>query len=86
MFSRLDNYILKAFIPTFFMCLLIISGIYIVADLLQKLGEFVDMGSDALSTGMRYYMYLFPVIVFQFFSCNYFNCSRYCSGKIIQES
>ncbi|MBW7898367.1 Lipopolysaccharide export system permease protein LptG [Candidatus Brocadiaceae bacterium B188] len=67
MFSRLDNYILKAFIPTFFMCLLIISGIYIVADLLQKLGEFVDMGSDALSTGMRYYMYLFPVIVFQFF-------------------
>ena len=38
MFSRLDNYILKAFIPTFFMCLLIISGIYIVVDLLQKLG------------------------------------------------
>lgn len=36
MFSRLDNYILKAFIPTFFMCLLIISGIYIVADLKHK--------------------------------------------------
>lgn len=67
MFSRLDNYILKAFIPTFFMCLLIISGIYIVVDLLQKLGEFVEMGGDALATGTRYYMYLFPVIVFQFF-------------------
>ncbi len=67
MFSRLDNYIIKAFIPTFFMCLLIISGIYIIADLLQKLGEFVDMGGDAFGTGMRYYLYLFPVIVFQFF-------------------
>lgn len=67
MFSRLDNYIIKAFIPTFFICLLIISGIYIIADLLQKLGEFMDMGGDAFGTGMRYYMYLFPVLVFQFF-------------------
>jgi LPS export ABC transporter permease LptG len=67
MFSRLDNYILKAFIPTFFMCLLIISGIYIIVDLLQKLGEFVDMGGEAFGTGVRYYAYLFPVIIFQFF-------------------
>ncbi|MFN3530952.1 MAG: LptF/LptG family permease [Candidatus Brocadia sp.] len=67
MFSRLDNYILKAFIPTFFMCLLIISGIYIIVDLLQKLGEFVEMGGEAFGTGIRYYTYLFPVIIFQFF-------------------
>ncbi|MDQ1273422.1 MAG: lipopolysaccharide export system permease protein [Planctomycetota bacterium] len=67
MFSRLDNYIVKAFIPTFFMCLLSICGIYIIVDLLQKLGEFVDMGGDALNTGLRYYTYLFPVIIFQFF-------------------
>jgi LPS export ABC transporter permease LptG len=67
MFSRLDNYILRAFIPTFFMCLLIISGIYIIVDILQKLGEFVEMGEEAFSTGIRYYAYLFPVIIFQFF-------------------
>lgn len=67
MFSRLDNYILKAFVPTFFMCLIIICGIYIIVDLLQKLGEFVDMGGEAFVTGIRYYTYLFPVIVFQFF-------------------
>lgn len=67
MFSRLDNYLLRTFIPTFFLCLIIISGIYIVVDLLQKLGEFVDMGEDAFSTGLRYYTYLFPVIIFQFF-------------------
>ena len=67
MFSRLDNYILKAFIPTFFMCLLIISGIYIIVDLLQKLGEFVDMVGEAFGTGIRYYAYLLPVIIFQFF-------------------
>jgi lipopolysaccharide export system permease protein len=67
MFSRLDRYILRAFVPTFFLCLLIISGIYIIVDLLQKLGEFVEMGGDALSTGLRYYAYLFPVVIFQFF-------------------
>jgi len=67
MFSRLDRYILNAFIPTFFMCLVIISGIYIIIDLLQKLGEFVDMGGDAFGTGLRYYTFLLPVITFQFF-------------------
>lgn len=51
----------------FFMCLVIISGIYIIVDLLQKLGEFMEMGGDAFGTGIRYYTYLFPVIVFQFF-------------------
>ncbi|MEP9410937.1 MAG: YjgP/YjgQ family permease [Candidatus Brocadia sp.] len=49
------------------MCLVIISGIYIIVDLLQKLGEFMEMGGDAFGTGIRYYTYLFPVIVFQFF-------------------
>lgn len=67
MFSRLDNYILKAFIPTFLMCLVIICGIYVVVDLLQKIGEFVEMGEDALGTGLQYYTFLLPVMVFQFF-------------------
>lgn len=67
MFSRLDNYILRAFIPTFFICLIIISGIYIIVDLFQKLEDFLEMGSNAFSTGIQYYMYLFPVMVFQFF-------------------
>jgi LPS export ABC transporter permease LptG len=49
------------------MCLLSICGIYIIVDLLQKLGEFVDMGGEAFNTGLRYYTYLFPVIIFQFF-------------------
>lgn len=67
MLSRLDNYILRAFIPTFFMCLIIISGIYVIVDLFQKLEDFLEMGTGAFSTGIRYYTYLFPVIVFQFF-------------------
>ncbi|MBM4064473.1 MAG: YjgP/YjgQ family permease [Planctomycetes bacterium] len=67
MFSRLDNYILRAFIPTFFLCLLIISGIYIIIDLLQKLDDFLEMGGEAFITGLRYYVYLFPVIIFQLF-------------------
>ncbi|MCF6157880.1 MAG: YjgP/YjgQ family permease [wastewater metagenome] len=67
MFSRLDNYILRAFIPTFFLCLIIISGIYVIIDLLQRLGDFIDMGGEAFSTGIHYYLYLFPVIIFQLF-------------------
>ncbi|MBI5309142.1 MAG: LptF/LptG family permease [Planctomycetes bacterium] len=67
MFSRLDNYILKAFIPTFLMCLVIICGIYVVVDLLQKIGEFVEMGEEAFTTGLQYYTFLLPVMVFQFF-------------------
>ncbi|MGQ3684877.1 MAG: LptF/LptG family permease [Candidatus Loosdrechtia sp.] len=67
MLSRLDSYILRAFIPMFFLCLLIISGIYVIIDLLQKLGDFLDMGGRAFSTGVEYYFYLFPVLIFQFF-------------------
>jgi lipopolysaccharide export system permease protein len=67
MFSRLDSYILRAFIPMFFLCLMIISGIYVIIDLLQKIGDFLDMGGEALKIGIQYYVYLFPVLVFQFF-------------------
>ncbi len=49
------------------MCLFIISGIYIVVDFFQKLEEFLEMGGQAFRTGIQYYSYLFPVIVFQFF-------------------
>ncbi|MBM4054114.1 MAG: YjgP/YjgQ family permease [Planctomycetes bacterium] len=67
MFSRLDKYILKAFFPTFFLCLLIISGTYVIIDLLQKLEEFLEMGLNAFGLAFRYYAYLFPVIITQFF-------------------
>ncbi|MDR4507290.1 MAG: LptF/LptG family permease [Candidatus Brocadiaceae bacterium] len=67
MFSRLDKYILRAFFPTFFICLLIISGTYIIIDLLQRLEDFLELGGTAFVTGIRYYAYLSPVIVFQFF-------------------
>jgi len=49
------------------MCLVIICGIYVVVDLLQKIGEFVDMGEEAFTTGLQYYTFLLPVMVFQFF-------------------
>jgi len=67
MFSRLDKYILKSFLPTFFLCLLIISGTYIIIDLLQKLDDFLKMGLNAFSTAVHYYTYLFPVIITHFF-------------------
>ncbi|MCF6147781.1 MAG: YjgP/YjgQ family permease [Candidatus Kuenenia sp.] len=67
MFSRLDKYLLKAFIPTFFLCLLIISGTYVIIDLLQKLDEFLEMGLNSFGLALRYYTYLFPVIITQFF-------------------
>lgn len=67
MFSRLDRYLLKAFFPTFFLCLLIISGTYVIIDLLQKLDDFLEMGINSFGIASRYYAYLFPVIITQFF-------------------
>ena len=67
MFSRLDRYIIRAFIPTFALCLFIIVSLYIIIDLVQKLDELIELGSDALTLGLYYYAFLGPVIILQLF-------------------
>ena len=67
MFSRLDRYIIRAFIPTFALCLFVIVSLYIIIDLLQKLDDLIELGSSAFTLGFYYYAFLCPVIILQLF-------------------
>lgn len=67
MFSRLDRYIIRAFIPTFVLCLFIITSLYVIIDLLQKLDELMELGNKAFTLGLYYYAFLGPVIILQLF-------------------
>lgn len=67
MFSRLDRYIIMAFIPSFLICLFVITGLYVVIDLLQKLDELIELGDKAVKLALSYYAYLVPVIILQLF-------------------
>lgn len=67
MFSRLDRYIIRNFIPSFIICLFIITSLYVVIDLLQKLDELIELGDAALKLGFYYYAFLVPVIISQLF-------------------
>ena len=51
MLFKIDKYIIRAFIPTFVLCMFAICGIYIVVDAIQKLDDFIEMGSKAFSFG-----------------------------------
>lgn len=67
MFSRLDRYIIRAFIPSFFLCLFIITSLYVVIDLLQKLDDLIEIGSPAFTLALYYYTFLAPAIILQLF-------------------
>ncbi|MGR3320122.1 MAG: LptF/LptG family permease [Candidatus Anammoxibacter sp.] len=67
MFSRLDRYIIRAFIPTFALCLFVIVSLYIIIDLIQKLDELIELGGKAFTLGFYYYAFLGPVIILQLF-------------------
>lgn len=67
MFSRLDRYVIRAFIPTFALCLFVITSLYILIDLLQKLDDLIELGDKAFVLGVNYYAFLAPVIILQLF-------------------
>lgn len=67
MLFRIDKYIIKAFIPTFFLCMFAICGIYIVVDALQKLDDLIELGSKAFLLILYYYAFMVPVILAQLF-------------------
>ncbi len=67
MLLRIDKYIVKTFIPTFFLCMFAICGIYIVVDALQKLDDLIELGSKAFLLVLYYYAFMVPVILAQLF-------------------
>lgn len=67
MFSRLDRYIIRALIPSFIIWFFIITSLYVVIDLLQRLDELLELGTGAFKLGLYYYAFLVPVIMSQLF-------------------
>ncbi|MFQ5965731.1 MAG: LptF/LptG family permease [Candidatus Scalinduaceae bacterium] len=67
MLFKIDKYIIKTFIPSFFICLFILCGIYIVIDALQNLDDFVELGSKAIPLALNYYAFMIPVVLAQLF-------------------
>jgi lipopolysaccharide export system permease protein len=67
MLFKIDKYIVKAFIPTFFLCMFAICGIYIVVDALQKLEDLIEIGSKAFLLILYYYAFMVPVVLAQLF-------------------
>lgn len=67
MLFKVDKYIVKAFIPSFIICMFAICGIYIVVDVIQKIDDFIEMGGKALSMATHYYALMIPVFITQLF-------------------
>ncbi len=67
MVSKIDKYIVKAFVPSFVVCMFAICGIYIVVDAIQKIDDFIEMGIKAFTMAAHYYGLMLPVFISQLF-------------------
>jgi len=67
MFYKIDKYIVKAFVPSFIICMFAICGIYIVVDAIQKIDDFIEMGAKAFTMAAHYYGLMVPVFISQLF-------------------
>ncbi len=67
MLFKIDKYIIKTFVPTFIICMFAVCGVYIVIDVIQKLDDFIEMGSKAFALAGHYYGLMIPVFVAQLF-------------------
>ncbi len=67
MVYKIDKYIVKAFVPSFIICMFSICGIYIVVDAIQKIDDFIEMGVKAFTMSSHYYGLMVPVFIAQLF-------------------
>ncbi len=67
MLYKIDKYIIRAFVPSFLLCMLAICGIYIVVDTLLRLDDFIELGPKAFLFVSYYYAFMVPVILAQLF-------------------
>ncbi len=67
MVYKIDKYIIKSFVPSFIICMFAICGIYIVVDAIQKIDDFIEMGTKAFTMATHYYGFMVPVFIAQLF-------------------
>lgn len=88
MLKKLDGYILKKFLSTFFFAILIIAVISCVIDYTQKVDDFVAKKTPFIEI-MEYFMYFIPHIsallfpLFIFIACIFFTSSMANKSEII---
>ena len=58
--TKIDKYIIKKFIGTYFMALLIIICIVIIFDISEKIDDFVENQLTLKQIVMDYYIYVIP--------------------------
>jgi len=68
MLRKLDRYIITSFLPDFFVSAFALSGIFVVVDLFQRLGDFIDLQfTQAFVTVCRYYALFVPINIPEMF-------------------
>ena len=60
MFKRIDFYILKKFLGTYFLCLLLIIAVAIVIDITEKMDDFYDSKLSVMEIIRLYYIHFVP--------------------------
>ncbi|MCF0178504.1 MAG: YjgP/YjgQ family permease, partial [Bacteroidales bacterium] len=64
--KRLDWYIIKKFLGTFFFCFLVIVVVVIIIDISEKIDDFVDNEAPIRAIVFNYYLNFIPYIVNMF--------------------
>lgn len=62
MFKIVDRYLLKQFILTFFFAIIALSLIFVLVDLMENLGDFIDQNTKFIII-LKYYIYYLPTII-----------------------
>ena len=83
---KLDVYIVKKFISTFFVALLLIIGIVIIFDISEKIDNFVEKEAPLMSIIFDYYLNLVPYYANTFSALFVFIAVIYFTSKLAETS
>lgn len=84
--KKIDSYILKKYLTTFFFCLILFSAIVVVIDVSEKTGDFVRSGLPVSTIITDYYFGLVPRIDAMLFPLFVFIAVIFFTAKMAERS
>ena len=84
--KRLDRYIIKKFLTTFFISLLLIIGIVIIFDISERIDDFVRTEATLKEIAIDYYLNFIPYIANLFSPLFVFIAVIYFTSKLAENS
>lgn len=84
--KKIDIYIIKKFLGTFFFSLLLIAPVVVVFDLSEKMRDFIERSAPAKAIIFDYYFNFIPYIVNQFSALFVFIAVIYFTSKMASNS